>query len=227
MDEKTYKLKNKATICLLIYISISFILIPILYMTIIKMFFEGNANYTLQSSLNLISYGGMAIAFVVILRSYLKDDLFVGKKNWLINIGIIIALVGLIKASDAILGLIYKACGSSINGDNQDSVIANIKNNAVLMGLSACIFAPIVEEIIFRKCIFAYFDKNVYGIIASTIFFALIHVLSSLDFIHIFPYLVTGALFSVGYALSKRNIYVTIIAHMLVNTISFIVIIAN
>lgn len=152
------------------------------------------------------------------------EDLVSFKKKILICLGITIALIGLIKLSDALCSLFYKLFNESINGSNQQAVIDTIKENAVIMAFSTCLFAPITEEIIYRKCIFSYFQKDVYGILVSTLCFALVHVFASLDFIHILPYLITGALLSVAYSLSKRNIYVTIIAHMLVNTISFIVI---
>ena len=224
MDEKAYILKEKSTICILIYILICFALVPIIYMSITKIFFDGNTNYLTQAILNLISYGGMAITFIILLKNYLFDDLIGFKKNWLICIIITISLIILIKLSDAFCSWFYKLFNETINGNNQQSVIDNIKENAVIMAFSTCLFAPIVEEIIYRKCIFAYFKKDLYAILTSTLCFALVHVFSSLDFIHILPYLITGALFSVAYFLSKRNIYVTILAHIAVNTISFIVI---
>ena len=82
--------------------------------------------------------------------------------------------------------------------------------------------APFVEEIVFRKAIFSFFKNDWLALLTSTLAFALIHVISSLDFIHIFPYLAAGFIFSLAYILSKRNIWVTIIAHSLINLISFI-----
>lgn len=227
MDESKYILKTISTKCILIYILVCFVLTPIIYMTIIKCFFDGNTNYLTQAILNLVTYLGMAITFIILLRKYLYNDLIEFRKRILLCILVILGLVLSIKLSDFLCNQFYKLFNESINGSNQTSVVENIKNNAVLMIFSTCIFAPIAEEIIFRKCIFSYFEKDRYGLIASTLAFSLIHVLSSLDFIHILPYLVTGLLLSLGYILSKRNIYVTITAHMVVNTISFIVIICN
>ena len=224
MDEKEYILKEKSTKCILIYALISFVLVPIIYMTIIKMAFDGEKNYLTQAIINVLSYGGMAVCFIIILKNYLLDDLSGFKKNILICIIITLSLILLIKLSEVLCGWFYGLFGESINGNNQNTVVEAIKENAVLMGFSTCLFAPIVEEIIYRKCIFSYFKKNVYGILASTLAFGLVHVISTLDFIHILPYLFAGCLFSVAYALSKRNIYVTIIAHIACNTISFILV---
>ena len=226
MDEKKYILKTIATRCILIYIAISFAIIPIIYMTILKMS-NSEVNYLAQALLNLISYSALAITFIILLRNYFKDD-FKDLKNklWLKIIIVILAVI-LIKLSEVLCAWFYSLFNESINGSNQNSLIDVIKENAVIMAFSTCLWAPIVEEIIFRKCIFSYFDKDIYGILVSTLSFSLIHVISSLDFIHILPYIFAGAFFSTAYALSKRNIYVTIATHIALNTISFIIICIN
>lgn len=226
MDEKKYILKTIATRCILIYIAISFAIIPIIYMTILKMS-HSDVNYLAQAVLNLISYSGLAITFIILLRNYFKDDFFDLKNKLWLKIIIVIALVILIKLSEALCSWFYGLFNESINGNNQTSITKVIKEYAVIMAFSTCLGAPIVEEIIFRKCIFSYFDKDIYGILVSTACFSLIHVISSLDFIHILPYLFAGALFSTAYALSKRNIYVTIVGHIVLNTFSFIMICIN
>ena len=133
----------------------------------------------------------------------------------------------MIKGSELLCGLFYKAINQEIGGDNQQAVIDCIKENALLMSVSTCICAPFVEEIVFRKNIFSFFKNDWIALGVSTLCFGLIHVLSSMDFIHILPYLFAGALFSLFYIFSKRNIWVSIIAHTLANTISFIIIVAN
>lgn len=226
MDEKKYILKTIATKCILIYILVSFALVPIIYMTIIKMS-HVETNYLAQAILNLVSYLGLSITFIILLRNYFKDDFFNLKEKLWLKIIIVVALVVLIKLSEQLCAWFYGLFNETINGSNQTSVVNVIKENTLLMAFSTCLFAPIAEEVIFRKCIFSYFDKNIYGILVSTLAFSLIHVFSTLDFIHILPYIFAGALFSTAYALSNRNIYVSILGHVSVNTISFIVICVN
>ena len=228
MDEKKYILKTISTTCILIYILVCFALTPIIFMTITKMAkLDESATLLTQAILNLVTYGGLTITFVILLRNYFKDDLLSLKDKWWFKLLIVLALILLIKLSEELCKWFYGLFNETINGSNQTSIVNAIKENAFLMALSTCLLAPIVEETIFRKCIFSYFEKDYIAIIVSTLAFSLIHVISSLDFIHILPYLITGALLSTGYALSKRNIYVTILAHAIVNTISYIVICVN
>lgn len=223
MDEKAYILKEKSIRCILSYIAVVLVIVPILYMTITKM--NENINtLLLQIIVNLISYTSLTIIFIIILRRYLFDDLKDFKKNILICLLIILVSWFLIKGSELLCDLFYKAINQEMSGDNQNSVVDCIKENAFLMSISTCFLAPFVEEIVFRKNIFSFFKNDWIGLLVSTLCFGLIHVLSTMDFIHILPYLFGGALFSLFYVLSKRNIWVTIIAHSLVNIISYILI---
>ncbi len=227
MDENKYILKTISTKCILIYIATTLVAVPIIYMTIIKMSNTDENNYLVQSIITLVSYLALAVTFCIMLRKYLFDDIKELKNKWWFKLLLVIGLIVAIKLMEWFCGWFYSLFGETINGNNQDAVVNNIKENAVLMAFSTCIFAPIVEEIIFRKCIFSYFLKDIYAILVSTFAFGLIHVIGTLDFIHILPYLFTGALFSIFYSLSKRNIYVPLLAHMVVNTISFVLICIN
>lgn len=227
MDEYKFNLKTISTKCILIYIIVTLIAAPIIYMTILKMTNANDGNYLAQTIITFVAYTVLAITYCIMLRRYLLDDVKTFKDKWWLKVLFIIALVGSIKLMEFCCSWFYGLFGESISGNNQEAVINNIKENVVLMAFSTCLFAPIVEEIIFRKCIFSYFLKDRYGILVSTLAFGLIHVVSTLDFIHILPYLFTGLLLSVFYSLSKRNIYVPLLAHIIVNTISFIVICVN
>lgn len=224
MDKNNYILRTIATKCILIYVIVTMIATPIIYMTIVKVANIDSTNYLPQCIITLVAYTGLAFTFGIMLRKFLLDDIKSFKDKWWLKILFIIALVASIKLMELFCGWFYNLFGESINGNNQDAVVNNIKENVVLMAFSTCLFAPFVEEIIFRKCIFSYFEKDRFGILVSTLAFGLIHVISSLDFIHILPYLFTGFLLSLFYWLSKRNIYVPLLAHIIVNTISFIVI---
>ncbi len=219
MDEKSYILKTKSTTCILFYLAIVLVLTPIIYMSISKM--VDNTDL-LQVILNVLCYLSLSIIYIIILRTFLFSDLkeFKGKKI-LILLAIIAGTIITIKLTDLLFTWIYSSLNQNM-GSNQESVEKMIENNAVLMFLSSVALAPFVEEVVFRKSIFSFFTNDWIGVLVSTLAFGLIHVVSSLDFIHIFPYLVAGFIFSLAYKLSKRNIWVTIIAHALINMISFI-----
>ena len=219
MDEKTYILKEKSTKCILSYVTIVLVLIPIIYMT----FSKSVSNTTLlQVILNILCFASLSVVFIIILRNYLFDDLKSTKSRILIDILIVIGGVLLIKGSEVLCSLFYKAINQEIGGSNQESIVSSIEAYPIMMFLSSVIFAPFVEEIIFRKCIFSYFKKDLYGALISITTFALIHVFSSFDFIHILPYIFAGIFFSLSYILSKRNIWISITVHTIVNLISFI-----
>ena len=224
MDEKSYILKTKSTTCILFYLGIVLVLVPIIFMTASKMMDSTNM---LQIVLNLLCYASLSVIYIIILRKYLFDDLkeFKIMKKLLLAILIIVGTIGVIKLSDALFTWIYKSLNQGM-GNNQNSVIEFIKENAFLMFLSSVIFAPFVEEVVFRKNIFSFFKNDWIGLLVSTLAFGLIHVLSSFDFIHIFPYLAAGLIFSLAYILSKRNVWVTITAHSIINLISFIVLVS-
>ena len=222
MDDKTYVLKDKSTKCILSYIIVILVLIPIIYMTFSKM----TDNTTLlQVILNILSYVSLSVVFIIILRKYLFNDLKSIKTRILIDILVVIGGVLLIKGSEALCSWFYKLINQEISGDNQDTIVESIEAYPIMMFLSTVIFAPFVEEIIFRKCIFSYFKKDLYGALVSITTFALIHVFASLDFIHILPYIFAGTIFSLSYILSKRNIWISISVHTIVNLISFIVLV--
>ena len=226
MDEKAYILKEKSIRCILSYIAIVLVIVPILYMTITKTIDGVNTTLT-QVIINLICYTSLTIIFIIILRHELFDDIKKFKTHLWICLLIIFLSWFLIKGSELLCDLFYKAINQEMSGDNQNSIVDCMKENWVLMMASTCFFAPFVEEIVFRKNIFAFFKNDWIGLLVSTLCFGLIHVISSMDFIHILPYLFAGVLFSLFYIFSKRNIWVTIIAHTLANTISFILIVIN
>ena len=83
------------------------------------------------------------------------------------------------------------------------------------MILSAVIFAPVLEEIIFRRVIFgSLIQKYNFWIsaIVSGVVFSAIH----LEFEHLLLYAVCGLIFAFLYYKTK-SIWTSIIAHMLLN----------
>ena len=163
MDENKYILKTISTKCILIYIALTLVAVPIIYMTILKITNTEGNNYLLQSIITLVSYLGLAITFCIMLRKYLFDDVKDLKNKWWFKLLLVIGLVAAIKLLELFCGWFYSLFGETINGNNQDAVVNTIKENAVLMAFSTCIFAPIVEEISNSgvKCGKMDIDKNI------------------------------------------------------------------
>ncbi len=112
---------------------------------------------------------------------------------------------------------------------NEENVKTLVSQAPIYMLFSVAIYAPFVEEMIFRKVIYdlvqSFYNgkhqKYVY-IVLSGFLFASLHVIGSssklIDYIYIIPYLGVGIALAALYYKSK-NIFSTIIMHSLHNTI--------
>ncbi|GAA0455374.1 type II CAAX endopeptidase family protein [Alkalibacillus silvisoli] len=106
--------------------------------------------------------------------------------------------------------------GIEQSSENTQSIMEIIDENIWFI-LLPIIFAPILEEIIFRKIIFGELYKRmnfIFAGIISALIFAAVHM----DFTFILTYTAMGFAFAYLYVKTKR-IIVPIIAHMAMNTI--------
>ena len=114
--------------------------------------------------------------------------------------------------------------------ENQTTIESLLRSDAMIpMIISTIIFAPIVEEMIYRKAIFSLAKDTSLPLAytMSIVLFALPHMLSTASsvgmwFLQLIPYLLCGALLCVVYHLSKYNVYASIAAHMLNNLVAVI-----
>lgn len=138
-------------------------------------------------------------------------------------LGVIIMII-----SNYLIYFFFK--GASAN--NEEAIRSMIKLYPAYMVFSVSVYAPIIEELIFRKSIkdmvMIWGDnkitKYIY-IIASGLIFASLHVIgsvtSSLDYLYIIPYSALGLAFSSLYY-KTDNIFSSISMHMLHNTFTII-----
>ena len=114
---------------------------------------------------------------------------------------------------------------------NQEANIELLNNMPLIEFICAVLFAPIIEELIFRRSFKNISsNKHIYAI-TSGLIFALLHVTSSLTdntslimLIYLIPYGALGIAF--GYAYRKtNNIYGTMIMHSFHNALSLLQII--
>nr|WP_100012598.1 type II CAAX endopeptidase family protein [Lentibacillus sediminis] len=105
-------------------------------------------------------------------------------------------------------------------GSENTQVIMDITRAAPIFMIVPAIFAPILEEILFRKIIFGRLYQRMnffFAALLSAVIFALIH----LDPLHLLVYTAMGFVFAFLYVQTKR-IIVPIIVHMAMNTIVMI-----
>lgn len=191
--------------------------------------------FSLLLNNNLINEGIFLIltylftAFILFL--YYKKDLLKDlkdlKKNYktIIKKDLIIWLIGLtimISTSFIISKL------NIPTNTNQQANIDQLISMPVVEIICACILAPFIEELVYRKSMNNFTkNKHLFAIVTGIIF-AFIHVSSSLNnpnslimLVYLIPYASLGI--SLGYAYkSTNNIFGNILIHMLHNTISII-----
>lgn len=187
---------------------------------------------------NLITYVFLLGALGFILLPNIKKDLIpFREKDRVLIIGIVAGFGFIFGASMAanavkeIIGLIFSIPGGE--SINQFTIEMSLKSSsAPLMIMSAVIFGPIVEELIFRKTFFELSKNKWLGLALSSLIFGLIHVSTELanianfgHFLYVFiPYLFMGLGFGAAYIVYKQNVITVIGSHMLWNLFSVLVV---
>ncbi len=154
---------------------------------------------------------------------------------------------GLLYAANIVANILMIILGMEGDSANQEAIINMMQPGlpTILMFFATVIFAPILEELIFRKSIFNLFPNKPYlALVISSIGFGLLHVVSSafaiipemisgnatyLEFIselfYVIPYGLMGFALGFSYIKSEKNIVAPIFAHALNNLLSFVMII--
>lgn len=184
----------------------------------------------LQSFLNLDMFVSIAMILIVLGISfpYLKEQWKQFRRNKKIVSPVLMTVFSLYVA--AIL------CTLFIVIPFQLSTSENQMNNELLFQyqpfnfvISALLLAPIVEEVIFRGCIFQPISKKSMwlGAFVSGFVFGLLHVVASLEsaswmnLLYIVQYGLSGFILSIAYG-STNTIFTSIFAHALFNFMSLL-----
>lgn len=177
-------------------------------------------NLTLNDTIfmTLSKYLVLIIFFIVYYHKYLKEKLFDFKKNFksYAKIGFKDWFTGflIMYVSNIIIMRIIGNIGS--NEETVQSLISQIPFVAFLL---TTIFAPFIEEMIFRKNLQDCFNNKTFFMIMSGFLFGFVHVMGAenyLEYLLIVPYGALGFMFA--HTLNKTdNIYTTIMLHMFHN----------
>ena len=131
-------------------------------------------------------------------------------------------LLFLMITSNLIIQLIYPGSSSL----NEDSFRNTFSYAPIYAFISACLFAPIIEELIFRMCIKKIVKNKYLFIFASSFIFGSLHIIgnisNSYDLLYLFPYLLPGLVLSYVYY-SSNNIFTSIGIHFIHNTVLVII----
>lgn len=215
------KKRNLSLILLFIYIvmQIGSVFLSDLLITYFKQqptYVEIEAKYTGAAwALFIANAATIIVMGIILLRNRNYFNVFKGKKASLGQsvlwgfIGFFLALGGQIVA-----GSIENALGVPVGSENT-ALLSEIAKTAPVMIVSIVLFAPFLEELIFRRVIFGslYVKTNFWiAALISGIIFAAVHN----EFEHLLMYLVPGLVFSYLYYRTKR-LLTPMIAHLLMN----------
>ena len=171
--------------------------------------------------LNCIGSGIVVLLIALLYRKDLIKEWKIFKRNLAenIDIGIKYWLIGLfgMMAANLLITLIFNA----EQANNEQAVQTMIDTLPYLVLLSAGIFAPISEEITFRKTFKDNIKNKILYILVSGIIFGYMHVTSANSLeqaLYIIPYSSLGITFAIMY--SKTNtVFTSITMHMAHNLI--------
>ncbi len=170
------------------------------------------------------------ITFIIFLLSIYKKDIIKDFKNYFnkkifnnIELSLKYWLVGvsIMYISNIIISLIIPNTIST----NETLVREMINKYPIFMAFELSIYAPITEEIIFRKSIREYCNNKYLYIILTGLIFGGVHIISSLTspiyLLFLIPYSALGIALGALYYKSN-NLFSTIVVHSIHNTISLI-----
>lgn len=165
---------------------------------------------TLQS---FIPSGIIFITLIIIYYKRLKNDFLNLKKKDFLSIFIITILLIAINYG---LSVLFESF--NIKSDNQEMINNMFLNYKLLISLDVVLFAPFIEEFVFRYSIDSACKKNLMFLILSSIIFGIMHGINITIIIYIF----IGLVLSYSYLKYNRNIIIPIIIHMLNNLFAII-----
>lgn len=192
----------------------------------------------LNTTLKLIIYALIDVSYIgiyfLLYKTYLikcaKD--FKGNFEKYMDIGVRWWLVGF--TIMGISNLLISLFTPEDLSENEETVRTLIETLPIYMMFSISIYAPIIEELLFRQSIFDIIDntkipfKNIIYVIASGVTFGFLHIISSLDsaygLLHLIPYSAIGIAFAITYVKTK-NIFVPMFFHFIHNSLAGLILI--
>jgi len=221
-------LTRKRNIALIgIYIA-GMVLLPMLIMAVIILirdysleYIQGEGFFGVLTLTNFIAYAILCTTVVLLTHKVFSQD-FQKIESW----GILFRQVGIgliFTFGAAFIGnTIVMLSGTTEVALNQEMVESALATMPILMIITIVVFAPIVEEVIFRLVLMNLFNwKPIHNLIFSSLVFGLIHVISG-GLIHIIPYFLMGLVFGYFY-LKYKNIWHVTILHVLHNGLTAVI----
>ena len=188
-----------------------------------------NLSYTVLRILEVLIYVFVFITTVFPARKMLRYGWERYTDNYKVNMKRIFRsqVCIIVRMAAITLVLMQLGIGSSYN---QEQIGGLVRINPVLYTLMAVVFAPFVEEIVFRGCIYRRIEATGHkylGYIVSSFIFGLVHVISPLlqgnwvQGLYIFVYGFLGMVMCIMYE-KTDSLFCSILLHILNNAISLL-----
>lgn len=220
LKEKTVYIL-KGIIVMLLFFNSNYIKLFFATILNIKIKNISNLNYLI---LTILSDVVLSFIFYLIYRKELKKDFNTFKSNFnkCFDSGLKYWLIGL---SIMVIANILIAMFTPLsNSTNEKSVQSLIPTSPALMFIAAGIFAPIIEEITFRKTFQTIFKNKWTFALISFLVFGYIHVMNSnnpLELLYIVPYGSLGLVFALT-DYETNTVFTSIMMHMIHNSMLII-----
>ena len=220
LKEKTVYIL-KGIIVMLLFFNSNYIKLFFATIFNIKIKNISNLNYLI---LTILSDIVLSFIFYLIYRKELKKDFNTFKNNFnkCFDSGLKYWLIGL---SIMVIANILIAMFTPLsNSTNEKSVQSLIPTSPALMFIAAGIFAPIIEEITFRKTFQTIFKNKWTFALISFLVFGYIHVMNSnnpLELLYIVPYGSLGLVFALT-DYETNTVFTSIMMHMIHNSMLII-----
>lgn len=207
---------GKKVSILIIYV-LGFLLLPAIFM-IVGSQVLGLSGIYLVSVINFSTYLVLCGILLFLSRQVYIED-FKKINNWLKFFGF--TMLGLLLTMSAVFlgNLILLLLGVTVQAANQEATEAVLRAMPWLMIITAVIFGPIVEEIIFRLVLMDLFKNSVISLLFSSLIFGLMHVMIG-GWIHIITYALAGLAFGGIYLIHRKNIWYVTILHIVHNAVA-------
>ncbi len=193
---------------------------------------------TMDAAVNLAWFAILTVILLWIGRSELiRKDWKAFTRKTLYHLGFIGIGFVMMYFANLALGVVYTLLGWETGTANQEVIERILESSWYNFGMiftMSFIFAPIAEEIVFRKGLYGIINSRFnhgVAIIGNSVVFALMHATVELVespfgatfFMALGPYMLLGLIISYIYYYSGRQIYVAIGLHMVWNLFSLMI----
>ena len=162
---------------------------------------------------NIISF---SFIFIIFISLYFKKIKYDAKKLTRKNVLFVIIVAILMFVFNLIVTSVFMNLGVSM--DNQDSVNTMISNSQIIMSFLVAVAIPFIEEMVFRYSLSTIIKNKVVFVIVSSILFGVIHGIGIATVL----YVVLGAIISIVYLKTDKNVIASSIVHIINNLLSLL-----